>query len=116
VNGQPRLGILAWFDIPADCEMSGVINEDGDVRFTVSGPYDEWDIEFEATALDRFLRLGFELLCESARVNPKALAARDGIRDAEEFAFRAEALRKLVTLSEAARTRIMATPAPIMTT
>jgi hypothetical protein len=80
--------MLAWLDIPVDCQMSAAVNQDGDVRFTLGGPYDEFDVVFEPAALDRFMRLGFELLCQLARVDPKALEDR-------------EALRKLGTLSDA---------------
>jgi hypothetical protein len=101
VSAQPRLGMLAFLDIPADCRMSGAVNEDGDVRFTVGGPYDEFDVVFEPAALDRFMRLGFELLFQSARANPKALAHREGLGDGARFAFSADALRKLARLSDA---------------
>jgi len=94
--------MLAWLDIPVDCRMSGEVNEDSDVRFTVGGSHDEFDIVFEPAALERFLRLGFDLLQEMARVNPRALATGDGIPESAPFAFEAEALRKLATLCDKA--------------
>jgi hypothetical protein len=97
---QPRLGMLAFLDIPVDCRMSGAVEEGGDVRFTVGGQFDEFDIVFEPAALDRFMRLGFELLCRSARVNPQALAGREEPQDSARFAFGAEALRMLAALSD----------------
>ena len=48
-------------------------------------------------ALEPFLRLGFDLLREAARVNPRALAAGDGLREGAPFAFGAESLRKPAT-------------------
>ncbi len=101
MNTQPRLGMLAFLDTPVNCRMSGAVNEDGDVRFTVGGPFDEFDIVFEPAALYRFVELTFDLLCQAARSNPRVLAARAAHGDAARFEFGAEALRKLAKLSDA---------------
>lgn len=97
---QPRLGILAFLDIPVDCRMTGELNEEGDAQFTVGGPYDEFDIVFEPAALYRFTQLAFDLLCQAARNNPQALTARATHDDAAPFEYHTDALQKLATLSK----------------
>lgn len=56
--------VQAWLDVPADVRITGEVERDRDVKFTITGQEDEFDVVFEPAALRRFIRLAEGLLAQ----------------------------------------------------
>jgi hypothetical protein len=61
--------VMAWLEIPDDCDFAVKYTGDGDLHFMIG---DGVDVLFEPEALGRFVALATEALAQPEPANPKA--------------------------------------------